>query len=95
MDINIPSRLRDIEVNNDNPFANDILDREKYGTTLKNVVEMYTEGGGVIAINGDWGTGKTTFVRMWSAMLENEEFKTVYFNAWETDYYNDPIFKAK
>lgn len=91
MDINIPSRLQDIEVNNDNPFANDIFDREKYGTTLKNVVEMYAEGGGVIAINGDWGTGKTTFVRMWSAMLENEGFKTIYFNAWETDYYNDPL----
>lgn len=91
MGINIPSRLQDIEVNNDNPFANDIFDREKYGTTLKNVVEMYAEGGGVIAINGDWGTGKTTFVRMWSAMLENEGFKTIYFNAWETDYYNDPL----
>lgn len=58
MDINIPSRLQDIEVNNDNPFASDILDREKYGTILKNIVEMYAESGGVIAINGDWGLAR-------------------------------------
>ena len=42
-------------------------------------------------IMGPSGTGKTTFVKMWRQHLNNREFKTLYFNAWASDYTEDPL----
>ena len=36
-----------------------------------------------IAINGHWGTGKTTFMALWAAYLRGEGVKVVHFNAWK------------
>ena len=44
-----------------------------------------------MSLDGAWGTGKTTFVKMWQQQLNNHEFKTIYFNAWEHDYMTDPL----
>ena len=50
-----------------------------------------TEDGFTLSINADWGYGKTTFVKMWEAMLQSEGYKTIYFNAWESDFVADPM----
>lgn len=78
-------RHRDIEIPEDNPFANCKLERKKYAVLLTEIVTMGSDGF-VMAINNEWGTGKTTFVKMWRAKLKQEEFETVYFNAWENDF---------
>ena len=52
---------------------------------------MYKRQGFVLAINNKWGTGKTTFVKMWKQHLSNEGFKTMYFNAWENDFDMEPL----
>lgn len=75
---------------NDNPFAYCKLDRAKYASVLTKIVETYADGF-VLAIDGKWGTGKTTFVRMWEAGLKKDKFKTIYFNAWENDFENEPL----
>lgn len=72
------------------PFLHCKLDRQKYANVLTSIVQSYADGF-VMAINGEWGTGKTTFVKMWQASLEMEKFKTVYFNAWENDFDNEPL----
>ncbi len=72
------------------PFVNCKLDRKKYAEVLTDIVSGYADGF-VLAINNPWGEGKTTFVRMWQQYLENEEFKTLYFNAWENDFENDVL----
>lgn len=72
------------------PFVNCKLDRKKYGEILTKIVSLYSDGC-VLALNGEWGSGKTTFVRMWEQYLKNEGFKTLYFNVWETDYISDPL----
>lgn len=87
----LPSKLKELEIPEENPFQNDLLEMKQYASTLKSIVEMYADGGGVIALNGDWGSGKTTFSKMWKQYLENNGIKTLYFNAWETDYYKDPL----
>lgn len=68
-----------------NPFLNDKLDRKKYADVLTSIVSNYADGF-VLAINNKWGTGKTTFVKMWEQDLKNAEFQTLYFNAWENDF---------
>lgn len=75
----------DIEVDPENPFGNCKLGRQKYAAVLTNVVQTYADGF-VLALNNEWGTGKTTFVKMWQQDLNNQGFKTLYFNAWENDF---------
>lgn len=83
-------RLQDIEINSERPFQNCKLGRQKYAEILEKVVSLYSNGC-VLAINGEWGTGKTTFVRMWQKYLENKGYKTLYFNVWKHDFISDPL----
>ena len=74
----------------DHPFKDDKLGRQPYAEILTGVVETLTDGA-VIALNGAWGTGKTTFLKMWSHHLKNEKFQVVYYNAWEDDISDEPL----
>ena len=73
-----------------NPFENCKLKREPYANVLTDIVTGFADGF-VLAINNEWGTGKTTFVKMWKQQLEDQQFKTIYFNAWENDFDNNPL----
>ena len=81
---------KDIEIPEENPFKNDQLDRRKMIESLTYLVGA-TEGPCVIAVDAPWGAGKTTFLRMWSQHLRNQKFPVVEFNAWETDFSDDPF----
>lgn len=81
--IHINSKLKDVEIDRHDPFKNDALqDRQQYATLLTKVVNLYGIDGCVMSINGKWGAGKTTFIKMWQQQLINEGYRTVYFNAW-------------
>lgn len=81
---------QELFISKDKPFENCQLDREKYASVLTDIVESYSEGF-VLSINNAWGTGKTTFIKMWKQHLENQEFQTIYFNAWENDFDSNPL----
>lgn len=80
----------DLIINQEAPFANCKLDREKYAHVLTSIVNNYADGF-VLAINNEWGTGKTTFVKMWQKHLAKNDFETLYFNAWENDFESNPL----
>lgn len=80
----------EIEIDSKNPFSNCKLDRQKYSVVLTNIIKSYPSGF-VLALNNKWGTGKTTFVRMWEQDLKNNDYKTLNFNAWENDFDNSPL----
>lgn len=84
------NRIDDIEILADNPFANDLLDRQTIAENLATLVENTTTPY-VMSISAPWGQGKTTFIKMWKQLLENRGFPTVYFDAWSSDYANDPL----
>lgn len=84
----------EIEIEEANPFANCKLDRKKYSSVLTNIINSYPYGF-VLALNNKWGTGKTTFVKMWEQDLKNNKYQTVYFNAWENDFENNPLTALK
>lgn len=84
------SKLENIRIEQENPFANCKLDRAKYAHPLREIVKSYPDGC-VMAINGKWGTGKTTFVKMWQRYLEKYNITTLYYNAWENDFVSDPL----
>lgn len=74
----------------ENPFEKDRLNRKPCAEVLTQIVDAFGKDGCVLSIDGEWGSGKTTFIRMWEAML-GDEYKTIYFNAWESDYNEDPF----
>uniref|UniRef100_UPI004057C3D8 KAP family P-loop NTPase fold protein n=1 Tax=Candidatus Electrothrix sp. TaxID=2170559 RepID=UPI004057C3D8 len=81
---------KDIEIPAENPFENDLLGRKKEIENLSPIlIEM--ESPLVLAIDSSWGTGKTIFVKLWRSHLEAQKISSVYFNAWESDYAEDPL----
>ena len=80
----------EIPIPDDDPFANDLLDRKKQVDILTRVVQTI-EGPCAIAVDAPWGAGKTTFLKMWAQQLRRQGFPIVEFNAWETDYSGDPF----
>ena len=79
-----------IGVPDEDPFANDLLGRREFVEAFAGTL-MGIEPPAVFAIDGPWGTGKTTFVRMLAAHLGNQDVKVVTINAWETDYAENPL----
>jgi energy-coupling factor transporter ATP-binding protein EcfA2 len=85
------NRLPEIEIPEGNPFQNDKLDRKSCADIFINLIKMYYSTGCVIALNGEWGSGKTTFVKMVQQELKNRGAHPLYFNAWKNDYVSDPL----
>ena len=81
----------DISIEPSDPFKEDKLKRAKLAPILTSIADVYANSGAVLAIDGEWGAGKTTFVKMWRQYLTNNGYKTLYFNAWETDFIEDPL----
>ena len=80
----------EIEVPDQDPFQYDLLERKDTAEILTYLVSSI-EGPCVIAVDAAWGAGKTTFLRLWAQHLRNERFSVVAFNAWETDFCDDPF----
>ena len=83
-------RPREIEITEEEPFRNDLLDRRESVEVLTHLIESI-EGPCVLAVDAAWGTGKTTFLAMWAHHLRKIKFPVVEFNAWETDFSGDPF----
>lgn len=83
----------DLEISPDHPFQGDRLGRQTPIRALADIVRVLGVNGCVLAINGEWGTGKTTFIKMWENFILSNEIKgnPLYFNAWERDYQEDPL----
>jgi len=79
-----------VEVPEGDPFAHDRLSRKGEAEQLTTLLE-HSPTPFVLGLDATWGTGKTTFVKMWRQHLENEGYRTIYFNAWETDFISEPL----
>ena len=81
----------DIKIPNDKPFKFDRLNREATAIILENIFSKFNNGV-VLSLNSEWGTGKTTFIKMFNQFLNNKGYITLNFNAWQTDFSEDPIY---
>ena len=80
----------ELDVPEKEPFQKDILNRKEQVEILTDRVDAI-EGPCVLAIDAEWGMGKTTFLRMWSQHMCNNGFPIIEFNAWETDFSDNPL----
>ncbi len=76
------------EVDPKDPWKSDKLDRWKVAVYLTPVIASISQPF-TISLHSPYGTGKTSFIESWQADLRNQGYKTVYFNAWETDFSQD------
>ena len=82
----MPSRL--IDIPSDDIFKNDKLGLET--AIASRTQALLSRSPQAIAIDGRWGTGKTTFMALWAAYLRREGVKVVQFNAWKS-FGADPL----
>lgn len=80
----------ELELNPEHPFESDALEREQHAIRLTRLVQS-TDVPFVLGITAPWGTGKTTFLRMWRHHLKAEGHPTLLFDAWKTDFVDDPL----
>lgn len=81
-------------------FPEDKLDRAKYATFLTKLLasqgydkareEDEKKQNYVLNLNSEWGSGKTYFLKRWSEDVK-EFYPTVYIDAWQKDYSDDPL----
>lgn len=82
--------IKDISDKIEIPFENDFWGREALADRLTDHVSRITVGA-TIAIDAEWGAGKSWFVKNWKAKLEQNDFKVIYLNAFNQDYIDDPF----
>ena len=83
-------RSSDLEIPTNDPFENDCLDRRELEPPLTQFVTQAV-GPFVLAVDGSWGSGKTTFLKMWQVKLDDAGHFCLYLNAWKTDFVQDPL----
>ena len=89
----IALKLKEPEVDSQNPWVDDLLGRRDIATRLTNLVANQVPPL-TISLHGQWGTGKTFMLRRWQNDLEEQGYKAIYFNAWEDDFCDDPLLAA-
>ncbi|MEP1521629.1 P-loop NTPase fold protein [Ascidiaceihabitans sp.] len=74
-------------------FEDDVLERKATSKQLSELVERI-EDPIVLALDDQWGSGKTFFLKRWVAAHtaeNNGSATTIYFDAFENDYLTDPL----
>lgn len=83
------------EQNNRITFENDDkLERKPLAERLTQAITTFypfTKEAYVLSLNAFYGTGKTTFLKLWKSHLEDEGHKVMYLSAWESDFDDEPI----
>lgn len=80
-------------VQENDAFVNDALDRKNYGEALLNLV-VRSDDELVISLDGKWGEGKTTFVKMWQGLLLEANIPNIYIDAFSNDYVDDAFISV-
>jgi hypothetical protein len=82
---------KSVDINSENIFLNDKLQRENEIENLSSLI-ISTNEAFTMSINADWGSGKTTFIKLWKEYLHKKyEVNSIYFSAWEDDFSKEPL----
>ena len=87
-----PLKVPEPEVNPQDPWGDDRLERKEVADRLTSIVRDQ-EQPFVISVDGRWGTGKTFLLKRWVQDLRKQEpsWQAIYYNAWEDDFADDPL----
>ncbi|WIH24429.1 KAP family P-loop NTPase fold protein [Photobacterium damselae] len=71
-------------------FDNCKLNRKAYGEFLIDYITSENDGF-VLNLNGQWGAGKTEFLKRTYTELINRNHPAIYIDAWESDFCDSPL----
>jgi predicted KAP-like P-loop ATPase len=84
--------LSDLPIGETGSLAKDGLNFQKYAEVLGEVA-INTTGPFTIGIFGEWGTGKTSLMKLIEGYLSrNKSIATIWFNAWRFEKEDEPLF---
>ncbi len=86
----IPLALASEPIDCDRPYKGDLFERQDLAVRLTEFLDRLP-GGGAIAIDAEWGGGKTWFGRNWHADLLLQKRRVAFLDAFEADYADDPF----
>lgn len=77
-------------------WQEDLLGRREVANYLSNYLQKRyqlkpDEDGFVLALNAEWGFGKTFLMQEWAKELQYQNFPAVYFDAWKNDFTPEPL----
>lgn len=73
-----------------NPFNGDLFKRKELADQLIGYIDRLRDGT-VLAIDAQWGEGKSWFGRNWAASLKAQDYRVIYLDAFQQDYVEDPF----
>ncbi|WP_221032725.1 KAP family P-loop NTPase fold protein [Actomonas aquatica] len=79
-----------LQIDPQNPFSGSLFQREQFADSLTSLIRK-SQDGTVIFVNGPWGSGKSTFLKMWQSKLSNENLPCLAFDAFAADSHEDPF----
>lgn len=82
--------IKDREEKITEPFKGDLWGRKQLSEKLTHFISNL-QCGATIALDAEWGAGKTWFVKNWKADLEANDFKVIYIDAFMHDFMEDPF----
>ena len=82
--------IKDREEEITEPFKGDLWERKQLSEKLTHFISNL-QCGATIALDAEWGAGKTWFVKNWKADLEENEYKVIYLDAFAHDFMEDPF----
>ena len=82
-------------VNQESPWSDDAFDREAVSALLTETVARIGQEGrksGLVIVSGDYGVGKSFFLRRWAAQWRNQpQGVAIEHNMWECEDDDDPL----
>ncbi len=82
-----------LEIEEDEGFEKDALNRKSFGESLLNLLVRSSDEL-VISLDGQWGEGKSTFVKMWQGLLSENKIPNIYIDAFANDYIDDAFISV-
>ncbi|MFM5647660.1 P-loop NTPase fold protein [Aeromonas veronii] len=85
----------ELKINDGEGFSTekDLFNRKQFGDRLYNLI-MNSDENLVLALDAQWGEGKSTFIKMWTGENKYKQeppLETIYFDAFENDYQKEPF----
>jgi KAP family P-loop domain len=77
-----------LNIEQSNSFKNDCFHRKPFANDLFNLIKD-SDDGLIISLDGQWGDGKTTFVKMWQPFLTEKSIPNLYIDVFQNDYSDD------
>lgn len=84
------NKVGDVFLSGSSPWEGDPFERKSSGEILTRLIKSLDKSC-VISLRGEWGSGKTVFLRRFGAHLERNSVRTIHIDAWKTDYLDDPM----